>query len=252
MMPGRGQSPPKRDDASTGYDPRSFPPFAVTVDLAIFSVRDGLLQVLLIQRAEPPFEGEWALPGGFVRAHETVGQAAIRELEEETGVAADEGHLEQLATYGDPDRDPRMRVVSVAHVAFIPDLPMPAPGGDAATARFWPVEDLDSKLGMPLLAFDHAQILADAVDRVRAKLEYTTLAAAFCHEPFSLADLRRVYLAAWGAAPELANFRRKVLSTQGFVVPERVDSHPARGRPPLLYRRGPAAQLHPPLLRSDT
>ena len=113
-----------------GYDPRSFPPFAVTVDLSdLHAFGTVLLQVLPIQRAEPPFEGEWALPGGFVRAHETVGQAAIRELEEETGVAADEGHLEQLATYGDPDRDPRMRVVSVAHVAFIPDLPMPAPGG---------------------------------------------------------------------------------------------------------------------------
>ena len=203
-------------DHPDGYDPRSFPPFAVTVDLTIFTVRDGLLQVLLIERAQPPFKGDWALPGGFVREDETVAQAAVRELEEETGVAAQEAYLEQLATFGDPQRDPRMRVVSVAHVALLPDLPVPTAGGDAASARFWPVEDLniDGRVNLhaPKLAFDHAQILAHATERVRAKLEYTTLAAAFCNEPFSLADLRRVYLAAWGSAPDLANFRRKILS----------------------------------------
>jgi len=238
-----------------GYDPRAFPPFAVTVDLAIFTVREGLLQVLLVQRAEPPFEGEWALPGGFVREHETLTEAASRELSEETGLTDSHAHLEQLKTYGDPDRDPRMRVVSVAHVAFLPDLPVPTAGGDVATASFWPVEDLNlgesARSDAPTLGFDHGHILADAIERVRAKLEYTTLAAAFCIEPFSLADLRRVYLAAWGSAPELANFRRKVLSTEGFVVPEHVADHPARGRPPLLYRRGAATQLHPPILRTD-
>jgi 8-oxo-dGTP diphosphatase len=238
-----------------GYDPGEFPPFAVTVDLAIFTVRNGLLQVLLVQRAEPPFEGEWALPGGFVREHETLTEAATRELEEETGLSDSHAHLEQLGTYGDPDRDPRVRVVSVAHVAFLPDLPIPTAGGDAATARFWPIEDLDidglTHDDAPVLAFDHGDILRDAVERVRAKLEYTTLAAAFCVEPFSLADLRRVYVAAWGLAPELANFRRKVLSTEGFVVPEHIAEHPGRGRPPLLYRRGAAAQLHPPILRAD-
>jgi 8-oxo-dGTP diphosphatase len=159
-----------------------------------------------------------------------------------------------------------MRVVSVAHVALAPDLPDVRPGGDAAAARWWPVDDtglddtgldntgLDNTGGDGLpLAFDHTRILADARDRVRAKLEYTTLAAAFTDEPFTLADLRRVYAAVWGSAPDLANFRRKVLGTEGFVVEAQrspvAAAGAAGGRPPLLYRRGPATTLHPPLLR---
>ena len=203
-----------------GYDPASFPPFAVAVDLAIFTIRAGVLAVLLVQRRDHPYQAYWALPGGFVRADESAGQAARRELAEETGVAAFTGHLEQLRSYSEPGRDPRMRVVSVAHVAFAPDLPDARPGGDAAAARWWAVEDLGpADTDAPALAFDHAQILADALDRVRAKLEYTTLATAFVDEPFTLADLRRVYAAVWGSAPDLGNFRRKVLSTPDFVVP---------------------------------
>jgi 8-oxo-dGTP diphosphatase len=238
-----------------GYDPAGFPPFAVAVDLAIFTIRAGLLAVLLVQRRDHPYQGYWALPGGFVRADESTDQAARRELAEETGVLAFTGHLEQLRTYSDPARDPRMRVVSVAHVALAPNLPDARAGGDAAAARWWPVEDVgleDAADGLPL-AFDHAQILADALDRVRGKLEYTTLAAAFVDEPFTLADLRRVYAAVWGSAPDLANFRRKVLGTDGFVVEARrspvAAAGAAGGRPPLLYRRGPATTLHPPLLR---
>src|SRR4051795_4616521 len=124
-----------------GYDPGEVVPFAVTVDLAVLTIREGLLQVLLVQRGEEPFEGAWALPGGFVREDETIEAAARRELEEETGLTTEAGHLEQLATYGDPGRDPRMRVVSVAHVALVPDLPLPIAGGDAAAARLWPVDD---------------------------------------------------------------------------------------------------------------
>ena len=124
------------------YDPVSFPPFAVAVDLAIFTIRAGLLAVLLVQRSDHPYQGYWALPGGFVRADESTDEAARRELAEETGVSAFAGHLEQLRTYSDPGRDPRMRVVSVAHVALAPDLPEPRPGGDAAAARWWPVEEL--------------------------------------------------------------------------------------------------------------
>jgi 8-oxo-dGTP diphosphatase len=239
-----------------GYDPAEFPPFAVTVDLAVFTVRAGLLTVLLVQRRDHPFRGYWALPGGFVRASESAGDAALRELAEETGVAAFTGHLEQLRTYSDPGRDPRMRVVSVAHVALAPGLPGPRPGGDAIAARWWPVDDLglqDGGLDAPPLAFDHAEILADAVERVRSKLEYTTLAASFVDELFTLADLRRVYAAVWGTAPDLGNFRRKVLGTEGFVVEAERSSGAAAGaaggRPPLMYRRGDAVILHPPLLR---
>lgn len=239
-----------------GYDPGEFPPFAVTVDLAVLTIRSGVLTALLVQRRGHPYRGYWALPGGFVRAGESAEDAAVRELAEETGVTAFTGHLEQLRTYSGPDRDPRMRVVSVAHVALAPGLPDPRPGGDAVAARWWPVEDLGLEDGgpdAPPLAFDHARILADAVERVRSKLEYTTLATSFIEEPFTLADLRRVYAAVWGKAPDLGNFRRKVLGTEGFVIEAQrsgtAAAGPAGGRPPLMYRRGEAVVLYPPMLR---
>lgn len=242
------------------YDPGEFPAFALTVDLAVFTLRSGVLAVLLVQRREHPYRGFWALPGGFVRADESADAAARRELAEETGATTFTGHLEQLRTYSSPDRDPRMRVISVAHVALAPGLPEPRPGGDAAAARWWPVEDLglpdvhhDSGQDAVPLAFDHARILADALERVRSKLEYTTLATGFVAEPFTIADLRRVYATVWGSAPDLANFRRKVLGTPGFVIEvERsvtAAAGAAGGRPPLLYRRGDAGVLHPPMLR---
>jgi 8-oxo-dGTP diphosphatase len=234
------------------YDPSGFPPFAVTVDLAVCTIRSGVLAVLLVQRSEHPYQGFWALPGGFVRENESADAAARRELAEETGAATFGGHLEQLRTYSEPGRDPRMRVVSIAHVALAPDLPDPQAGGDAAAARWWPVEDLGSE-SVPL-AFDHAAILADALERVRSRLEYTTLAGRFVTEPFTIADLRRVYAAVWGEAPDLANFRRKVLGTPGFVIADTrspsAAAGTAGGRPPLLYRRGHAATLHPPMLRA--
>jgi 8-oxo-dGTP diphosphatase len=249
----------------SGYDPSDFPPFAVTVDLAVFTIRAGLLAVLLVQRGTHPYQGYWALPGGFVHADESAGQAARRELAEEAGSDTFTGYLEQLRTYSKPDRDPRMRVVSVAYVAMAPGLPDPQAGGDAAAARWWPVEDLgplstpatpagpEASPDAPLLAFDHADILADALDRIRSKLEYTTLATSFIDEPFTLADLHRVYAAVWGQAPDLGNFRRKVLGTEGFVVEAERSATAAAGasggRPPLLYRRGEAAVLHPPMLR---
>ena len=147
-----------------------------------------------------------------------------------------------------------MRVVSVAHVALAPNLPDAQAGGDAAAARWWPVEDVapeDAPADGLSLAFDHARILADALDRVRAKLEYTTLATAFVDEPFTLADLRRVYAAIWGSAPDLGNFRRKVLSTEKFVAPtgKRGKPGPSGGKPPDLYRGGRATRLDPPLRR---
>ncbi len=160
------------------------------------------------------------------------------------------GHLEQLRTYGDPGRDPRTRVVSVSYLALLPNLPTPRSRRRGLAARWWPVGDLGAP-GGPTLAFDHPRIVADGVERARAKLEYTPLAAAFCEELFTLADLRRVYEAAWGVILDAPNFRRKVLSTPGFVVPVGRRAAPrGGGRPAELYRRGSATALHPPLLRT--
>ncbi|WP_351233037.1 NUDIX domain-containing protein [Streptomyces sp. NPDC002133] len=245
------------------YDPRAFPPFAVTVDLAVFTVRDGELHVLLIERGQEPYKGAWALPGGFVLPHESAGQAARRELAEETGLSASTAaalHLEQLRTYSDPDRDPRMRVVSVAYTALVPDLPEPRGGGDAAHARWVP----HGSHGHPpafgrgdphpaSLAFDHDRILADAHERIGAKLEYTCLATAFCPPEFTLGELRQVYETVWGVELDRPNFRRKVLTTPGFVevVEGGARLTGGRGKPAALYRAGPANALHPPLLRPE-
>ena len=232
------------------------PPFAVTVDIAVFTIRDGALSVLLVERGGEPFRGSWALPGGFIEPHEDAEQAAWRELREETGLEESgllSAHLEQLRTYSAPDRDPRMRVVSVAHVALAPDLPDPQAGTDASDARWWVVDDVLSEgEDAPTLAFDHRQILLDARERVRAKLEYTTLAAQFVAEPFTLPELRRVYAAVWGTPPDLGNFRRKVLGTDGFVVPTdaRGEATESGGRPALLYKRGPATVIQPPMARA--
>ncbi len=248
---------PAVDEAAylASYDASRWPQVGATVDIVCFTIRQGRLSVLLVQRAGHPHRGAWSLPGGFVGPAEDLPDAAVRELAEETGVGAPVGHLEQLGTYGAPGRDPRMRVLSVAYLVFSADLPDPEAGSDAARARFWAVEDLElagpsAVEDAPRLAFDHAMILSDGLARARAKLEYSPLATTFLPTMFTLAELRRVYEAVWDVGLDLSNFRRKVLSTMGFVVPVDAELQPGprRGRPAALYRAGTARLLHPALL----
>jgi len=261
--------PGGEDEFLAGYDPRAFDPVAVTVDVVALTIRDGELNVLLVRRGAPPFEGRWALPGGFVRtstdaAGQRVGEdlpeAAIRKLAEETGQRLGRVHLEQLASYGAPGRDPRMRVISVAYLAFAPELPDPQPGGDARDAAWTPVGSLglsDDGAGQRpgtsrLLAFDHARILADGLERARSKIEYTPLATAFVGEQFTISELRAVYETVWGERLHAGNFHRKVLSVPGFVESTGATAEtggPRGGPRPRLYRSGDARLLHPALLR---
>lgn len=228
------------------YDKYAFEPFAVTADLAVLTIRAGTLHVLLVERGQEPYAGHWALPGGFVAPDESAETAARRELAEETGLSDVSGlHLEQLRTYSEPDRDPRMRVVTVAFAALLPDPPEPHAGSDAAQARWLPYDSLGP------LAFDHDRILADAHERVGAKLEYSCLATAFCPPEFTLGELQQVYETVWGRELDRPNFRRKVLATPGFVepVPGGAKLTGGRGKPAALYRAGTATALYPPLLR---
>lgn len=221
--------------------------FRVAVDLTILTIRNNQLVALLIERGKEPHLGQLALPGGFVREDEDLPEAAVRELSEETGIDGHALHLEQVQTYASPQRDPRGRVAAISYLAIAPRLPPPAAGSDAAAARWHTIEA--SKVNSMGLAFDHGQILHDAVERARAKLEYTPLAAAFCREPFTIGDLRAVYEAVWGVRLDRRNFHRKVTGVPGFVEPTGTRRRLPTGRPAELYRRGNAQLLHPAMLR---
>jgi 8-oxo-dGTP diphosphatase len=221
--------------------------FAVTVDLVVFTIREDVLCALAVRRGVPPYRGRWALPGGFVQEDEGLLDAAQRELAEETGIDELPVHLEQLATYGEPRRDPRMRVVSVGYLAFAAQLPEPVAGTDASAARWRAATELLS--GPSRLAFDHDQILGDGLERARAKLEYSPLATAFCADEFTVAELRHVYEVVWGTELDPRNFHRKVTGSAGFLVPTGRRTTRNGGRPAQLYRRGDAKVLNPPISR---
>lgn len=224
------------------------PRVLLAVDLVILTLREAQLHVLLVQRGVQPYRGAMALPGGFLQdSAEDLTAAARRELAEEASLDADELHLEQLGVYGEPGRDPRGRVISVAYLAIAPRLPDPVAGTDATGACWTPVDlVLSSRLG---LAFDHRRIVADGVERARSKLEYTSLAAAFCGPTFTLSELQQVYEAVWGVRLDPRNFYRKVQSAHGFIVPAGPPRKTGTGRPPRLFRAGPRQVLYPPMTR---
>lgn len=235
-------------DAPAGYDPSQFPPFAVTVDIVILTMSEGRLHVLLIRRGEAPYQGMWAIPGGFKRPTETLDEAAKRELSEETGVDA-ASLLTQFGAYGDPGRDPRMNVVTIGYLAVLRDVGAIVAGTDAAAASLVPAADVLN--GSLDLAFDHSWIVRDAIERVRAELEVTGIATAFVGSTFTLAELRAVYEAIWGVQLDAANFRRSVVPEGDWVIPtgRRSRPGPSGGRPAELYRAGRAWQAGGPIHR---
>lgn len=223
--------------ATKTYDPHEFAPFAVTVDVVVLTMSEGRLHVLLVRRGVPPFEGMWAIPGGFKRPDESLDEAAQRELLEETGVDG-ASLLRQFGAYGDPGRDPRTNVVTIAYFAVLRDVQGIAGGTDAAAAAVVPISQVLG--GKFELAFDHGRILRDAVERVRIDLGLTRIATAFVGPTFTLAELRSVYEEVWGMRFDAANFRRSVLAEEGWVVPTGRRARPgaAGGKPAELYRAG--------------
>lgn len=224
-----------------------WPNCTLAVDVVLLTIRHERLHVLLINRSVPE-AGQLALPGGFVLPDEDLPDAALRELRDETSLEVDVRHLEQLRTYGHPHRDPRGRVVTVAYLAVTPDLPEPQAGTDAIGSGWHPVQQLLAHPGS--LAFDHDTILEDGVERARAKLEYTTLAAAFCPADFTVAELRRIYEIVWGEQLDPRNFHRKLTSTD-FLESTGESTIRDGGRPAALYRvrKDSRGIMNPPLLR---
>ena len=230
-------------------DPWVPPVVMLAVDLVILTLRESSLRVLLVERGVEPHAGSMALPGGFLRdQEEDLEDAARRELSEEAGLDLDALYLEQMGVYGEPGRDPRGRVVSVAYLAIAPRLPEPVAGTDAAGARWEPVEMVLSS-GLEL-AFDHRRIVADGVERARAKLEHSALATAFCGPTFTISELQQVYEAVWGVRLDPRNFYRKVQRTDGFIVAAGPARKAETGRPARLFKSGPRKVLYPPMVRS--
>jgi 8-oxo-dGTP diphosphatase len=222
MLQGENSGMPRRTETGSRtagpahYRASNYPAFAVAADPCVLSVRsDNALAVLLVRRTGWPYEGMWALPGGFVRPNETVGEAGWRVLGEETTLDGSQWLWRQLPERSDPRRDPRMRVVSIPFLVVSSPNNEPGAGRDASMARWWPVDDVFDGLGPPI-GFDHSEVIADAVNCCRSDLEYTTVGAHFLEEPFTIAELRNVYLAVWGLKGQdvkklpPSNFHRKM------------------------------------------
>jgi 8-oxo-dGTP diphosphatase len=198
----------------------------VTVDVVIFTLRDDDLRVLLARRGRPPHQGMWAIPGGLVQLDEPLEDAAMRRLEEETGLI--DVYLEQLYTFGEPDRDPRDRIITVAYFALVPPADELPSVETRENVRWWSIYDL------PPVAFDHDQVLSYALTRLRYKLEYTAVGFELLPEEFSLSELQTVYEIVLGEKLDKRNFRRKILSARVIVPSGRYRT--GDGRPARLYR----------------
>jgi 8-oxo-dGTP diphosphatase len=210
------------------YNPARYERPSVTVDVVIFTLQERELHVLLVKRKHWPFEGRWAIPGGFVNMDESLELAARRELEEETGVR--DIYLEQLYTFGDPKRDPRTRVISVAYIALVSaDTQTLRVSDESIDVRWFPVRALPGPL-----AFDHDTILAAGLDRLRSKLEYTTLAFQLLPEVFSILELKHIYEQILGEELDKGNFYRKIKDAK--VLEDTGLRREGRGRPTSLYR----------------
>lgn len=231
---GEQKSSSQVNEKARGYDASKYERPSVTVDVVMMSLRQRDLQVLLIKRRSWPYEGMWAIPGGFVNINESLVDAAKRELQEETGVQ--DVYLEQLYTFGDPGRDPRTRVITVVYFALLDSARLQVRAADDAVDVGW-----FSVYHLPELAFDHANILDYALNRLRGKLEYTTIAFNLLPEQFTLRELQRVYEIILHKKLDKRNFRKKILST-GILEDTGAKKMEGTHRPARLYRFNPVAE----------
>jgi 8-oxo-dGTP diphosphatase len=200
----------------------------VTVDLAIFTVSESQLKVMLVKRAESPFQGFWSLPGGFLKAGESLDEAAQRVLNEKAPVS--DVYMEQLYTFGAPDRDPRSRVITIAYIALIPWQSLPQPETAKVTDLTWASVD-----ELPKLAFDHKQILGYAVNRLRAKVSYSNIVYGLMPKQFRLSELQSMYECIINDKLDKRNFRKRMLATGLLKETGRKDTAGAH-RPAMLYQ----------------
>ncbi len=212
-----------------GYDPSTYARPSVTVDVVVFALHEDDLQVLLVRRQEEPFRGLWAVPGSFVGVDESLQDTAVRALSDKTGV--EDVYTEQLFTFGDPARDPRTRVITVAYFALVPYLAVNVEGGGENTA----VTAWHSVFKLPQLAFDHESILAYALQRLRYKLEYTAVGFQLLPDEFTLTELQKAYEIILEEQLDKRNFRRKILSAK-ILAETGNKKQDGEGRPAKLYR----------------
>jgi 8-oxo-dGTP diphosphatase len=200
----------------------------LTVDAAVFGYEDGNISVLLIKRKYEPFKGEWAVPGGFVLEQESLEEAVQRELQEETGVVIN--YLEQLYTFGNPDRDPRSRVVSIAYVGLVrPNTFKISASTDAEKVQWFNINEL------PRLSFDHEEILNKAIERLHGKITYEPIGFELLDKKFPFSDLEKLYTTLLGREIDRRNFRKKIV---GLNILDELDEKVSKGsgRPANLFQ----------------